>query len=132
MIGVERVGRALGFGGIKAAGRTPIPRVIRRNLTFIAVAQMLVGAGGQLTPSLGAIIAKRLSGSDAFIGVATSLTGLSRMLVSYPIGSFTDRYGRKAGLVLGLAVAMLGTTLTGASVLVESFPLFIVGMFVFG
>ena len=52
MIGVERVGRALGFGGIKAAGRTPIPRVIRRNLTFIAVAQMLVGAGGQLTPSL--------------------------------------------------------------------------------
>src|SRR6185503_19549781 len=134
MIGVERVGRALGFGGIKAAdsGRTPIPRIIRRNLAFIAVAQMLVGAGGQLTPSLGAIIAKRLSGSDVFIGVATSLTGLSRMLVSYPIGSFTDRYGRKAGLVLGLAVAMLGTTLTGASVLVESFALFILGMFVFG
>jgi MFS family permease len=54
------------------------------------------------------------------------------MLVSYPVGSFTDRYGRKAGLVLGLAVAMLGTLLTGASVLVESFPLFILGMFVFG
>src|SRR5215216_5486382 len=134
MIGVERVGRVFGFSRVSVAeaGRAPIPRVIRRNLAFIAVAQALVGAGSQLTPSLGAIIAKRLSGSDAFIGVATSLTGLSRMLVSYPIGSFTDRYGRKAGLVLGLAVAMLGTTLTGASVLVESFALFILGMFVFG
>jgi MFS family permease len=134
MIGVEQVGRALGLSHASAAqdARTPIPRLIRRNLTFIAVAQALVGAGAQLTPSLGAIIAKRLSGSDAFIGVATSLTGLSRMLVSYPVGSFTDRHGRKAGLVLGLLVAMLGTLVTGTSVLVESFPVFILGMFVFG
>ena len=134
MIGVEQLGRALGFRrtAVAESDRVPIPRLIRRNLTFIAVAQALVGAGAQLTPSLGAIIAKRLSGSDAFIGVATSLTGLSRMLVSYPVGSFTDRYGRKAGLVLGLLVAMLGTLTTGASVLLESFPLFILGMFVFG
>ena len=134
MIGVNQVGRFFGLGAARGleSGRTPIPRPIRRNLAFIAVAQMLVGAGGQLTPSLGAIIAKRLSGSDAFIGVATSLTGLSRMLVSYPVGSFTDRYGRKAGLILGLLVAMLGTTITGGSVLLSSFPLFILGMFVFG
>src|ERR1043165_2614163 len=134
MIGVERVGRVLGINSAAAAkeGRAPIPRVVKRNLTFIAIAQALVGAGSQLTPSLGAIIAKRLSGSDAFIGVATSLTGLSRMLVSYPVGSFTDRYGRKAGLVLGLLVAMIGTLVTGTSVLVESFPMFILGMFVFG
>lgn len=134
MIGVERVGRVLGINGAASAkaGRAPIPRVIKRNLTFIAIAQALVGAGSQLTPSLGAIIAKRLSGSDAYIGVATSLTGLSRMLVSYPIGSFTDRYGRKAGLVLGLLVAMFGTIMTGSSVLLESFVLFIAGMFVFG
>jgi MFS family permease len=134
MIGVERVGRVLGIGSGAAArtGRAPIPGVIKRNLTYIAIAQALVGAGSQLTPSLGAIIAKRLSGSDAYIGVATSLTGLSRMLVSYPIGSFTDRYGRKAGLVVGLLVAMLGTVMTGSSVLLESFALFIAGMFVFG
>ena len=34
--------------------------------------------------------------------------------------------------MLGLLVAMLGTLLTGSSVLLESFPLFILGMFVFG
>jgi MFS family permease len=113
----------------KGAG---IPREVRRNLVYIAGAQALVGAGGQLTPSLGAIIALRLSGSSAFVGVATSLTGLSRMVVSYPIGSISDRYGRKAGLVVGLAVAMLGAVLTGLSVVGASFLLFIGGMFVFG
>jgi MFS family permease len=120
---VARAGRILGFKAALLAENTrgPIPPAVRRNLGFIAVAQALVGAGGQLTPSLGAIIAKRLSGSDAFIGVATSLTGLSRMLVSYPIGSFTDRHGRKAGLALGLVVAMIGTVLTGSAVLLSSF-----------
>lgn len=109
-----------------------IPPEIRRNMAFIAVAQALVGAGGQLTPSLGAIIIQRLLGSYTFVGVATGLNGLSRMLIAYPIGSLTDSYGRRAGMVVSLLVAMVGAVLTGLSVGLSSFPLFVGSMFVFG
>ena len=90
-----------------------IPPVIKRNLLFIAVAQMLVGVGTQLTPALGAVMAVRLLGNNTFAGLATSLLGLSRLMVSYPVGVLTDRYGRKAGLVAGLLVAILGAVITG-------------------
>ena len=112
--------------------RDPIPGVVRRNMALIAVTQALVGVGTQLTPSLGAVMAIRLLGSNTFAGLATSLLGLSRMLVSYPIGAVTDRYGRKAGLVGGLLVAMLGAALAGLAMVTASFALFVVAIFVFG
>jgi MFS family permease len=101
-------------------------------MLFIAMAQALVGAGTQLTPSLGAVMAVRLVGTDAVAGVATSLLGFSRMLVSYPAGAVTDRYGRKAGLAAGLLVAMVGALLASLSMVAMSFPLFVLAIFVFG
>lgn len=109
-----------------------IPPVIKRNLLFIAFAQMLVGVGTQLTPALGAVMAVRLLGNNTFAGLATSLLGLSRLMVSYPVGMLTDRYGRKAGLVAGLLVAILGAVITGFSMLLTSFPLWVAGIFTFG
>lgn len=114
------------------ATRDPIPYVIRKNMGFIAVTQALVGVGTQLTPSLGAVMAIRLLGSNTFAGLATSLLGLSRMMVSYPVGAITDRYGRKAGLVGGMLVAMLGAALAGLAMVTASFPLFVIAIFVFG
>ena len=109
-----------------------IPPVVKRNMLYIAAAQALVGMGTQLTPSLGALIAVRLMGSTAFAGMATSLLGLSRVMVSYPMGAITDRFGRKIGLIAGLLVAMLGAALTGFSVVTASGWLFAAGIFVFG
>ena len=114
------------------AASSGIPLVVKRNMLYIAAAQALVGVGTQLTPSLGALIAVRLIGSPAFAGVATSLLGLSRVLVSYPMGTVTDRYGRKVGLIAGLLVAMLGAVITGFSVTTASFVMFMAGIFVFG
>lgn len=101
-------------------------------MVYIAATQALAGVGTQLTPSLGAVMAVRLLGSNTFAGLATSLLGLSRMLVSYPIGMVTDRYGRKAGLIGGLLVAMVGAVLAGLAMAFTSFPLFVMAIFVFG
>lgn len=119
-------------GPTAAQASDPIPGVVRRNMAYIAAAQALVGVGTQLTPSLGAVMAVRLLGSNTFAGLATSLLGLSRMLVSYPVGMVTDRYGRKAGLAGGLIVAMVGAVITGFAMVFSSFVLFVLGIFVFG
>jgi len=81
---------------------TGLPSVVRWNMARIGGAQVFAGAAGQLTPALGAIIAQRLLDSNVFMGAATAMNGLSRMVISYPLGSLTDRYGRKAGLMVSL------------------------------
>jgi MFS family permease len=74
----------------------------------------------------------RLLGSATWLGAAGSVLGLSRMVIAYPVGAFSDRRGRKAGLYLGLVFSIVGSVLAGASLPLLSFPLFILGIFVFG
>lgn len=115
----------------RAAG-PPIPGFIRRNLLFIAAAQLSAGTANQLTPTLGAVMTVHLSGSTSLAGFATGLFGLGRMLVAYPIGSLADRHGRKAALFLGIGIGLLGAMLVGSSVLLFSLPLFFAGIITFG
>jgi MFS family permease len=114
------------------ARRDPIPPLIKRNMAFFATAQACAGVATQLTPTMGALIAVRLSGTTALAGAATSMLGLSRLVIAYPIGAVTDRFGRKAGVLLGLLLGVLGAFTAGASVLAGSFPLFLLGAFVIG
>jgi MFS family permease len=112
--------------------RLPVPAVIRRNTLLLALAQAFVGTGTQLVPTLGGIMIERLLGSLALAGLATSLQYAARLLVAYPIGWVTDAYGRKAGLQVGLVLSLAGAVVVGLSMLWASFPLFLVGMLVFG
>jgi MFS family permease len=116
----------------KQEPRIPIPPLIRRNTLYLASAQAFVGAGFSLVPTLGAIIIFRLMGSASLAGLATSMLGVSRLLVSYPIGKLTDVYGRKVGVILGLLVGIVGAIILSLSVLSSSFLLFLLGLLVFG
>ena len=109
-----------------------IPPLIKRNTLLLALTQAFVGMGNQTTPTLAPIIVVQMLGSAAFSGVGTSILGLSRLLIAYPVGYLTDRYGRKAGLMLGLALTLVGTLTIGQAMLLGSFPLVVVGLVVFG
>ena len=122
-------------GTPQATARAPgvtIPGLIKRNTLYLATAQAFVGAGFSLVPTLGAIMVVRLLGSASLAGVATSLLGVSRFIVSYPVGKITDIYGRKLGVMLGLIVGLLGAVLLAFSVLASSFLLFLIGILIFG
>ena len=110
----------------------PVPAVVRRNTLLLATSQAIVGAGTQMIPSLGAIMALQLGGSEALVGLASGLLGVSRFLVAYPVGQLSDRRGRVAGILSGQAVSLVGALLLGACIVAGSFPLFVVGMMVFG
>jgi MFS family permease len=133
----ERVVRAPKLPMALGAGRDGLrelapPSIVKRNTLLLAASQAFVGVGNQMVPTLGAIIVARLLGSTHLAGMATSTLGVSRFLVSYPIGRVADLYGRRIAVVLGLVLGLAGALGTGLSVLSGSFALFLASILVFG
>jgi MFS family permease len=114
------------------AERTRAPPLIKRNTVLIALSQSFAGAGTPLAYGIGPLMVVALTGSASLAGLAVGLFGLSRFLVAYPVGKITDSYGRKPGIVLGLALALVGAVAVALSMQVRSFPLLAGGMLIFG
>src|SRR5947209_9075461 len=108
-----------------------IPPLIRKNTVFLSLAQAFSGAGMGLVYSMGPLMILAVSGSTALTGLSVTLMGLSRFVVSYPVGRMTDALGRKPAMLFGLAVGFLGAILVGASTLAGVFPLLVCSMFIF-
>jgi MFS family permease len=118
---------------IATAGDWPrVPSIVRRNSRLLLAAEAFVGTGQQMVPTLGAIMVLRLTGSAALAGLGGSALGLTRVLASYPSGRLADAYGRKAILVAGLLLSLAGAVGLGSSLLLRSFPFFILALALFG
>src|SRR5436190_5515994 len=111
---------------------TTIPAFIKRNTVYLAATQACVGAGNQMVPTLGALLLVHLTGTEVLAGAATGILGGSRLLSAYPTGYVTDAYGRRAGLVMGLLLCLLGAVIIGLAVLQHSLWGFLSGIVVFG
>ncbi len=111
---------------------TLIPPLIKRNITLFALSQSFTGAGMQFAYGLGPLMVIALTGSSALAGLTVALIGLSRFLVSYPVGKITDTYGRKPGILFGLVLALVGSVLIWHSVNIHSFALLFGSMLIFG
>ena len=85
-----------------------------------------------MIPALSAIMVVNVFGMVALAGIGTSMTGISRVAISYPIGALTDRFGRRVGLMAGISIGLIGAIGTGLASVWVSFPLFLLSMFVFG
>ena len=99
---------------LQPAGASPklrVPPLIKRNTALVALSQSFSGAGMPLAYGIGPLMVVSITGSANLAGLSVGLFGLSRFLVSYPIGKVTDAYGRKPGILLGLAIALIGTGL---------------------
>src|SRR5579872_6283775 len=96
--------------------RVAIPPLIRRNAWFLTIAEAFVGTSQQMVPTLSSIIIGTMLGGATFAGAGSSLTGLSRVIVSYPSGALADRWGRKPVLLLGLLISLLGAASIGVVV----------------
>ena len=61
-----------------------------------------------------------VTGSASLAGLTVGLFGISRFLVSYPVGKITDTFGRKPGILFGQGLALVGTLASGLAMLAES------------
>ena len=111
--------------------RTAIPALIKRNTVLFALAQSFVGAGIQLAYGIGPLMVIAVTGSASLAGLTVGLFGVSRFLVSYPVGKITDAYGRKPGILFGQGLAMVGTFAAGLAMLAGSAMGLTLGMTIF-
>ncbi|MCC6887952.1 MAG: MFS transporter [Hyphomicrobiales bacterium] len=112
--------------------RPRVPPLIKRNTILVALSQSFSGAGMPLGYGIGPLIVVAVTGSASLAGLSVGLFGLSRFLVSYPIGKVTDAYGRKPGIQLGLAIAMVGALVVAWSVSLKSIVALTAGLLIFG
>ncbi len=109
-----------------------VPSLIKRNVALFSLSQSFTGAGMQFSYGFGPLMVMALTGSASLAGLSVGLVGLSRFLVAYPMGKVTDTYGRKPGIFLGLALALVGCLVLGFSMILMSPLMFVVGLLAFG
>lgn len=104
----------------------------RRVRRILILGQVMAGLGMGATLSMGAILASRLSGSEAWSGMAATMSTLGAALAAVPLARLAGRSGRRISLFTGSLLASSGAVITIVSTMVEFFPLLLVGLALIG
>ena len=99
---------------------------------ILITGQVMAGLGMGATLSMGAILASRLSGSEAWSGMAATMSTLGAALAAVPLARLAGRSGRRISLFTGALLASSGAVITIVSTMVEFFPLLLVGLALIG
>jgi len=102
---------------------------LSRKITITLFITMSLGSAGLIAPgTINSILGAEIGGNPAWAGVPSSMLTLGTALSAVLLGLVMSRTGRRAGMVLGIAVGILGMVLAFRSVVVASFPLFLAGI----
>ena len=103
-----------------------------RLMATLLAAQVCGSTGHSISLAVGSIVAADITGTNTWSGLPVATAALGAALASLPLARAMGRYGRRPGLALGYGLAVLGSGLGMAGVLVRSFPLLLLGMALFG
>jgi MFS family permease len=101
-------------------------------MATLFAAQVSASTGFTMSLAVGSIMAAAITGTPTWSGLPVALGSLGGALASWPLARLMGRFGRRPGLALGYALAVAGAGLGMLGVLNGSFPLFLVGMGLFG
>jgi MFS family permease len=114
---------------LDAAGIAAAQARIRRAL----IAEVALGSTGYIAAvTIGTLVAQDLLGSTTLAGVPSATVVLGASAGSILLSSLMARRGRRPGLVLGYAVAVVGALLAATAVVIRSFPLLILATMAIG
>lgn len=100
----------------------------KRVIRMLVAAQILGGIGLGATVSVGALLAADVSGSDAWSGMAATMSTLGAALIAVPLARAAQARGRRVALSLGSIVAAFGAVLATVAAALSSFPVLLVGL----
>ncbi|MFE1644842.1 MFS transporter [Microbacterium sp. P01] len=109
-----------------------LQRIQRRTVGVLSAGQVLGGLAFGATISLGAVLARELSGQDALSGLATAAITLGTAIFAVPLARLARLHGRRRALTLGMLVALAGVVVVLGAVSIDSFPLLLVGFGLIG
>jgi MFS family permease len=104
-----------------------LPR-LRRRMRWVLFAVAALGSTGYIAAvTVGTLVAAELSGGAALGGLPTTTTTIGTAAAASLIALVMLRWGRRLGLLLGLAVGVLGGAVVLLSVVAASIPLLLIG-----
>src|ERR1700675_3336993 len=106
--------------------------VRRKLMGALFVAQVLGSTGHSIGMAVGSIRAASIPGTNTWSGLPIAVGALGTALASWPLARLMARSGRRPGLALGYALAMIGAVLGLLGVAGRSFTLMLIGMALFG
>ncbi|WEO77115.1 MFS transporter [Cryobacterium sp. SO2] len=107
-------------------------RLQRKVVRVLILGQILGGIGMGATLSLGALLAAQLSGSNAWSGMAATMSTLGAALVAVPLARLAQANGRRRSLATGAGIAGVGAILAIMSVAIDTFPLLLLSLMLLG
>jgi len=108
------------------------PRLQHKVVRVLILGQILGGIGMGATLSLGALLAAQLSGSNAWSGMAATMSTLGAALVAVPLARLAQAAGRRRSLATGAGIAGVGAVLAVVSVSLDTFPLLLLALMLLG
>ncbi len=104
-----------------------LPR-LRTRMRWVLFAVAALGSTGYIAAvTVGTLVAAELSGGVALGGLPTTTTTIGTATAASLIALVMLRWGRRVGLLLGLAVGVLGGGVVMLSVVATSIPLLLIG-----
>ena len=109
-----------------------IPAERTKLLVALFAAQVCAATAHSLSMAVGGIMAATITGTNTTSGLPVGVSALGAALASWPLARWMAVAGRRPGLALGYALGGVGTVLSMIGVTVHNFPLFLLGMTLFG
>ncbi|MCD0448588.1 MFS transporter [Actinocorallia sp. API 0066] len=106
--------------------------VQRRVLLVLTAVQVVAGIGVGAGVAASTLVARHLSGSDTVGGLAQTSVVLGAALVAVPTARLAAERGRRPSLTFAYGCGTLGALVAVVAVAVESWPLLLAGLLLFG
>lgn len=105
----------------------------RRTLRVLTVGQIIGSAALGSAVTVGAFVVQQILDQDTpWAGIATATVTLGTAVMSQMLSRYMQTAGRRPGLQTGYFLGALGCWLAAWGAQIESLPLFLVGLFLFG
>lgn len=107
-------------------------RRARRNVTVLVLAQAFLGAQMPMIFIMGGLAGQSLSTNPCLATLPISMIVLGSMLTATPLAAVMQRFGRRAGFVIGAAGGMTGAAIAAYGLYTASFPFLLLGSLLTG
>ncbi|MEM6566284.1 MAG: MFS transporter [Pseudomonadota bacterium] len=104
----------------------------KRNVVILVLAQAVLGAQMPMVFTIGGLAGQSLASNVCFATLPITLIVLGSMLAATPVSAIMQRFGRRAGFMLGAAAGALGGAVGAYGLYVASFPIFLLGSLITG
>ena len=113
--------------GMSQTSTLPAPAQSRRNVWVLVAAQAFLGAQMPMIFTIAGLAGQTLASNACWATLSISIMVVGSMLSATPLSSVMQKYGRRAGFLIGTAAGAIGAAIGAYGLYSASFPIFLLG-----